>query len=97
TPPHPSEADRAARYRIAVPVFQATWLREMRASKRSSEPLQVHLKLDTGMGRIGLRRSRLGCARATSRWRGSIRIWRRPISRTTAIIGISWVDSRRCG
>lgn len=55
TPPHPSEADRAARYRIAVPVFQATWLREMRASKRSSEPLQVHLKLDTGMGRIGLR------------------------------------------
>ncbi|WP_020620066.1 alanine racemase [Paenibacillus daejeonensis] len=55
TPPHPEEADRAARYRIAVPVFQASWLREMRAARRTSEPLALHIKMDTGMGRIGLR------------------------------------------
>ncbi|MFS0724542.1 alanine racemase [Paenibacillus sp. 1P07SE] len=55
TPPHPSQADHAARHRIAVPVFQASWLREMRSGRRTSEPLEVHIKMDTGMGRIGLR------------------------------------------
>jgi len=50
-----SDADAAAEYEIAVPVFQASWLREMRALRTSMRTLRVHLKMDTGMGRIGIR------------------------------------------
>lgn len=54
----PREADIAAEHQIAVPVFQAEWLRDMRESRTSPKPLPVHIKMDTGMGRIGIRTKR---------------------------------------
>ncbi len=49
----PSDADIAAFHNITLTVFQEEWLKI--ASRYLSKPLAVHLKFDTGMGRIGLR------------------------------------------
>lgn len=51
----PSDAGMAARHNIAVPVFRKDWLEEARQSIKDGDKLKVHIKCDTGMGRIGLR------------------------------------------
>ncbi|WP_339164808.1 alanine racemase [Siminovitchia sp. FSL W7-1587] len=53
----PSDAGVAARYNISVPVFQTDWLEEASRSMKDGDVLKVHIKCDTGMGRIGLRRA----------------------------------------
>ncbi|MGI8316513.1 alanine racemase [Halobacillus mangrovi] len=50
----PEDAPVAAEKEIAVTVFQEEWLR-MVDSSQLSKPLKLHMKWDTGMGRIGLR------------------------------------------
>ncbi|GEK57481.1 alanine racemase [Marinococcus halophilus] len=50
----PQDAPVAARNGIRLTVFQEEWLKE--ASKYASgESLLIHMKVDTGMGRLGLR------------------------------------------
>lgn len=51
----PGDAGMAARHNIAVPVFQRHWLEEAGRSIKDGDKLKVHIKCDTGMGRIGLR------------------------------------------
>ncbi|WP_306985214.1 alanine racemase [Alkalicoccobacillus murimartini] len=50
----PTDAALAASMKIAVTVFSLTWLKEAETVLKSNEPLSVHLKCDTGMGRLGL-------------------------------------------
>lgn len=49
----PQDVNKAAHYDITLTVFQASWLLEALAYSTSS--LRLHLKIDTGMGRIGVR------------------------------------------
>ncbi|MBP1989003.1 alanine racemase [Paenibacillus eucommiae] len=51
----PEEADAAAKHHISLTVFQASCLDKMLKYKSSPEPLRIHIKMDTGMGRIGIR------------------------------------------
>ncbi|MGN7380743.1 alanine racemase [Paenibacillus sp. SAFN-117] len=55
TPALPADADLAAEYGISLTVCDEGWLREMRRHKQSRKPLRVHVKMDTGLGRIGIR------------------------------------------
>ncbi|WP_022792601.1 alanine racemase [Marinococcus halotolerans] len=49
----PQDAPVAARHGIRLTVFQEEWLKE--ASRYTAgEPLLIHMKVDTGMGRLGL-------------------------------------------
>ncbi|MYL36118.1 alanine racemase [Pontibacillus yanchengensis] len=50
----PQDVHLAAKHDISVTVFQKDWLEEV---KRQSftEPISLHIKWDTGMGRIGIR------------------------------------------
>lgn len=50
----PEDAPLAARKDIAVTFFQKQWLEEVKR-QRLSDPLKLHMKWDTGMGRIGIR------------------------------------------
>lgn len=52
----PEEIDGAAALGLELTVFQASWLREMRARKTTGHRIRVHIKMDTGMGRLGLSR-----------------------------------------
>lgn len=51
----PNDAGIAARYNISIPVFQKGWLEEAGRSIQDGDKLKVHIKCDTGMGRIGLK------------------------------------------
>lgn len=51
----PDQAWVAAYHHIAVTVFQQSWLQQAADSYDGSDILDVHLKLDTGMSRIGTR------------------------------------------
>ncbi|KSU77384.1 alanine racemase [Fictibacillus enclensis] len=51
----PEDAVLAAKYNIALTVFQASWAREASAHLQDGQPVALHLKVDTGMGRIGTR------------------------------------------
>lgn len=52
----PADAAVAARHHISVPAFQIDWLKEASSVMESGDPpLKVHIKCDTGMGRIGLK------------------------------------------
>ncbi|GGE85568.1 alanine racemase [Priestia taiwanensis] len=51
----PQDADIAAEHQIAVTVFRKGWLQEAEQSRMNDRPLHIHLKLDTGMGRLGIR------------------------------------------
>ncbi|WP_246516513.1 alanine racemase [Salicibibacter cibarius] len=53
-PINPQDASVAQRYRISITVFQSGWLTEAGSYLEPEPPLHVHLKCDTGMGRIGL-------------------------------------------
>src|SRR5699024_1298137 len=44
----------AAQYNFILTVFQTTWLKEVR-NLTSEAKINIHIKLDTGMGRNGLR------------------------------------------
>lgn len=44
----------AADYEITLTVFQHEWLKEL-STHTLTNPLKIHLKFDTGMGRIGVR------------------------------------------
>ncbi|MCF2945302.1 alanine racemase [Paenibacillus tarimensis] len=55
TPIRPQDINLAIHHRAAVPVFQAEWLAEAMRYKMTAGKLSVHIKMDTGMGRIGLR------------------------------------------
>ncbi|WP_345243993.1 alanine racemase [Pontibacillus salipaludis] len=50
----PEDVAVAAHYDITLTVFQAEWLREIKAMNMD-QVLSFHIKLDTGMGRIGIR------------------------------------------
>ncbi len=47
-------APLAARHNITLPIFQKKWLEELN-QYQFEHPLNTHIKLDTGMGRIGIR------------------------------------------
>lgn len=49
------DAHTAASRRITLTVFQMEWLQEAKSYLNDGEVLNVHIKLDTGMGRIGVR------------------------------------------
>ncbi len=51
----PTDAGIAARHRISVPAFRMDWLEEAGEWIPQGEVLHVHIKCDTGMGRIGLK------------------------------------------
>ncbi len=51
----PQDVAIAIDYRITVTVFQSEWLREANSYMTNEEELIVHVKVDTGMGRIGVR------------------------------------------
>ncbi|RWR04227.1 alanine racemase [Siminovitchia fortis] len=52
----PADAGVAARHHISVPVVQLEWLKEAgRTMGAGVPPLKIHVKCDTGMGRIGLK------------------------------------------
>ncbi|MGM9985759.1 MAG: alanine racemase [Bacillaceae bacterium] len=49
---NPEYAQLAAKHHVELTVFREDWLL---AAELGEEPLAIHLKLDTGMGRLGLR------------------------------------------
>jgi alanine racemase len=51
----PEDVNIAAEHDIALTVFQSQWLEQAETVLRTSGPLQIHLKFDSGMGRIGIR------------------------------------------
>ncbi|MDT8862708.1 alanine racemase [Alkalihalobacillus sp. MEB130] len=51
----PEDVQVAARLDIMVTVFQVDWLEQAKDFLEKEEQIQLHLKFDTGMGRIGLR------------------------------------------
>ncbi|AWB44673.1 alanine racemase [Paenibacillus sp. CAA11] len=51
------DAHVAAAYRVTLTVYQTDWIEEAKYVLEDQEQLAVHLKLDTGMGRIGIRNS----------------------------------------
>ncbi|RJX36887.1 alanine racemase [Paenibacillus pinisoli] len=57
TPIHPSEVMLAVRHQLMVTVTHAEWFRQIGSHRdqRCKEKLKVHVKADTGLGRIGLR------------------------------------------
>lgn len=46
----------AAKYHISLTVFQPEWVEQASQDYQSEEPVFFHIKCDTGMGRIGIRR-----------------------------------------
>ncbi|MCD9026535.1 alanine racemase [Cohnella silvisoli] len=57
TPIQPQEVPIALKHRFMLTVTNAGWLEQMRAYKsaNSRDKLRIHIKFDTGLGRIGLR------------------------------------------
>ena len=51
----PADAHLAVELNITLTVFQPEWIKEAKAILEEDEQLAVHVKLDTGMGRIGIR------------------------------------------
>lgn len=50
----PEHAPVASNYDVAVPVFSADWLQEAKRHLTEIDHLRLHIKVDTGMGRLGL-------------------------------------------
>ncbi|WP_147535910.1 alanine racemase [Bacillus marasmi] len=53
----PQDVRIAANHKITLTVFQSNWLTEAQAVLNETDQLKLHVKLDTGMGRIGIRES----------------------------------------
>lgn len=51
----PAYVHVAAKHNITLTVFQEEWIREVKKILDDDLKISVHLKLDTGMGRIGIR------------------------------------------
>lgn len=51
----PADAALAAQQRIALTVFRSDWLEEASALYSGPIPIHFHLKMDTGMGRLGVK------------------------------------------
>ena len=51
----PTDITLAAQYQIALTVFQHEWLHEAKKSLVLEKQVSFHLKLDTGMGRLGIK------------------------------------------
>ncbi|WP_408607291.1 alanine racemase [Cytobacillus praedii] len=51
----PEDVRIAAENRISLTVFQQKWLSEAKETLPSNARLDIHVKLDTGMGRLGVR------------------------------------------
>lgn len=51
----PEDITAAAQYDITLTVFQANWLQFVKEKVSLTKPVRVHIKVDTGMGRIGVR------------------------------------------
>ncbi|KGX90571.1 alanine racemase [Pontibacillus halophilus JSM 076056 = DSM 19796] len=51
----PEDAAIAAREKISLTAFQPEWIEEAGQSLSPTCPLSIHMKWDTGMGRIGIR------------------------------------------
>ncbi len=49
------DVQTAVKYQVTLTVFQEEWLREALGFLKDDEQLKVHLKVDTGMGRIGVK------------------------------------------
>ncbi len=57
----PSDVELAAKYNITVTVYQDEWVEKSVAYLKEGSPkLKCHLKVDTGMGRIGIRTEKEG-------------------------------------
>lgn len=53
----PQDVDMAAKFRITLTLFQKEWLEEASHHLKTSDRLKVHIKVDSGMGRLGVRSS----------------------------------------
>nr|WP_211171258.1 alanine racemase [Bacillus sp. DNRA2] len=51
----PQDVCIAAEHHIALTVFQTDWLTQAQSYLNTTDRLKIHVKLDTGMGRIGIR------------------------------------------
>ncbi|MFP7300432.1 alanine racemase [Neobacillus niacini] len=51
----PEDAALAVKYNITITVFQIEWVKAALSHLPKNKVLPVHIKLDTGMGRIGIR------------------------------------------
>lgn len=51
----PEDTPIAVKNKIALTVFQYEWLQQARGMLGEGEKLTIHIKVDTGMGRIGVR------------------------------------------
>lgn len=51
----PQDITIASQYDITLTVFQVEWLRYVKEKITLDKPVRVHIKTDTGMGRIGVR------------------------------------------
>ncbi|WP_027410261.1 alanine racemase [Anoxybacteroides tepidamans] len=51
----PEDVELAARERIALTVFQVEWLERAKQLFKEELPVSFHLKMDTGMGRLGVK------------------------------------------
>jgi len=51
----PEDINVAGKYDLTLTVFQKDWLSQARKILTNEAPIKIHLKLDTGMGRLGIR------------------------------------------
>ncbi len=51
----PEDVALAAEHRIALTVFRSDWLEKASSLYNGSTPIHFHLKMDTGMGRLGVK------------------------------------------
>lgn len=51
----PEDVEVAAKFAITLTVFQKEWVQEAGKHLADDQSISVHIKLDTGMGRIGIR------------------------------------------
>lgn len=51
----PDDVMVAVKYDITLTVFQMDWLKQAKGNLEMNHKINVHLKIDTGMGRIGIR------------------------------------------
>ncbi|MFB4165175.1 alanine racemase [Alteribacillus sp. JSM 102045] len=51
---NPKDAEVAAKHNIRLTVYQKEWLAEAEKTVSQTSTLKVHVKVDTGMGRIGI-------------------------------------------